>query len=129
MKNPSKFVIALAVLCAAQATGAAAKNETSVGYFWLAELAGPTQKCRVPNRIRFVVADAIIGGGIKFAQKAYFPKGRFEDSFDVELSLVRFYGDPRPLVSLAAKANGTWNGKWTSQKKNCTGKVRVKPRE
>jgi hypothetical protein len=116
-----------AVLPAHWAFGAKLVNP-DIGYLWRAELNGPTQKCNVPQQIKFVLADAIVNGQIQFEKTTYFPKGRLEDSRAMELSLIRFYNDKKPLVTLTAKADGTWNGTWTSSKKGCTGKVRVVPR-
>jgi hypothetical protein len=107
---------------------AAAQDNADIAYLWQAELRGPTQKCNVPQRVKFVVADAIISGKIQFGKTTYVPNGRLEDSRAIELSLIRFYDDKRPLVTLIANADGTWNGTWTSRKKGCTGKVRVTPR-
>ncbi len=106
----------------------ATNNTSPIGYKWSVDLKGPTEKCKVPKRINFVVSDAIIGGEIMFAGVTYFPQGRFEDSRQVELSLVRFYGDKKPLLSLTTSADGNWNGTWTSQKQGCSGQLRVLPR-
>jgi hypothetical protein len=125
---PRTWILIATMLLSANLALAATQDESTIGYLWQAELAGPTQKCRVPARILFVVADAIVGGKIKYGKTTYVPKGRVEDNRDAVLSLIRFYDDPKPLVSLTAKADGTWNGIWTSQKKGCTGKARLLPR-
>jgi hypothetical protein len=106
----------------------ATQEGAEIGYLWQAELNGPTQRCNVPKQIKFVVADAIIGGEIRFGKIAYFPRGRLEDTKDVEFSLIRFYDDKRPLITVSAKADGAWNGMWTSRAKGCAGKARVLPR-
>ncbi len=103
-------------------------GDPQIAYKWQAELAGPTRKCHVPSRIFFVVGDAIINGKITFEGMNYFPKGRFENSFAVALSLVRFYGDPRPLVSVEAQGDATWSGTWMSNRKGCSGKARISER-
>jgi hypothetical protein len=95
---------------------------------WAAELRGPVQRCQVPQRILFVAFDAIISGKITFRGKTYYPRGRLEDTLETELSLVTRYGDPTPLVVIAAKADGSWNGEWMSPGKDCAGRVRILPR-
>lgn len=100
----------------------------SLPYKWRAELDGPMRACRVPARILFVVADAIIAGKVSFGGKVYFPRGRIEDSLATELKLVRFYDDPRPLVKLTGVANGKWNGVWTSPRPGCSGRARIAAR-
>jgi hypothetical protein len=96
------------------------------GYKWRVELSGPTQQCKVPAQFVFVVADAVIKGKVTFQNKTYWPQGRMEDSFDTELELIRFYGDPKPLVSI--KANHTGVGSWKAHQHNCMGIARVVPR-
>jgi hypothetical protein len=123
-----KWFVVLAVLFPIPSSNSATAEDADIAYLWQAELMGPTQKCNVPKRIKFTVADAIIKGKIQLGKTTYFPQGRLEDSLDMELSLIRFYGDKRPLVTLAAKADGRWNGIWTSQKNECGGNVRVSPR-
>jgi hypothetical protein len=123
-----KWVLVFSVLLPIHGSTGAASKDADIAYLWQAELIGPTEKCNVPKQIKFTVADAIIKGKIQLGKTTYFPQGRLEDSRDMELSLIRFYHDKRPLVTLAAKADGTWNGIWKSQKKNCTGKARVMPR-
>jgi hypothetical protein len=97
------------------------------GYLWRAELDGPTQRCKVPPRILFVMADAIIGGKIKFGGVTYYPNGRIETESRMEtsFSLIRFSGDKRPLVTITAIADGNWNGTWTARGAGCSGKARV----
>jgi hypothetical protein len=123
-----RCVLALAMLFPTHLATAASRIDSAVGYLWQAELTGPTQKCKIPSRIRFAAADAIITGEIKIGRKLYFPKGRLEDNRNVVISLIRFYGDEEPLLSLNAMADGTWNGRWTTLDKGCAGKVRVVPR-
>jgi hypothetical protein len=96
------------------------------GYKWRVELSGPTKHCKVPAQFVFVVADAVIKGKVTFQNKTYWPQGRMEDSFDTELELIRFYGDPKPLVSI--KANHTGVGSWKAHQHNCMGIARVVPR-
>jgi hypothetical protein len=100
----------------------------AMGYKWRAELGGPAKRCRVPESILFVVGDAIIEGKIIFQRRTYYPRGRLEDNLDTGFSLVRRSDDPKPLVTVTAKAGGGWNGKWTSPGNACTGAARIVPR-
>jgi hypothetical protein len=127
MKFMKLVLLSVALLPVHNVIGVAQEN-ADIAYLWQAELMGPTQKCDIPKRIKSVVADAIIKGKISLGNKIYFPQGRLEDSRDMELSLIRFYDDKTPLLTLSAKADGTWNGIWTAKGKDCTGKVRVLPR-
>jgi hypothetical protein len=95
---------------------------------WRVELAGPTERCRVPKKFLFVVGDAIIGGKIKFRGKIYVPSGRIEDTLEASVELIRFYQNPKPLVTAIGKADGQWTGRWTSPRKNCSGAARFVPR-
>jgi hypothetical protein len=91
---------------------------------WRVELAGPTERCRVPRQFLFVVGDAIIDGKIRFLGKTYVPNGRIEDNLEADVELIRFYQDPKPLVTVKGKADGLWTSKWTSLRKNCSGVAR-----
>jgi hypothetical protein len=95
---------------------------------WRVELVGPTERCRVPKQFLFVVGDAIIGGKISFRGKTYVPKGRIEATLEASVELIRFYQDPKPLVTVVGKADGQWTGKWTSLRKDCSGAARFVPR-
>jgi hypothetical protein len=102
-----KYLLVFASLLPIHCAFAETPEISDVGYLWQAELIGPTQKCNVPRRIRFVVADAIVDGKIEFGKTTYFPQGRLEDSRAIELSLIPFHDDKRPLVTLIARADGT----------------------
>jgi hypothetical protein len=98
------------------------------GYRWRVELAGPVARCRVPGRFVFVAADAIISGKIAFRGQIYYPRGRLEDTFAVQVLLVRRIDDPKPLVDISGQADGTWSGLWRAAGSGCTGAARVSPR-
>jgi hypothetical protein len=91
---------------------------------WVAELGGPVQLCEVPRRIPFVEGDAIIDGKIMFRGRAYYPRGRLEETLETSLALVRRYGDPAPLVRITGKADGSWSGEWVAAGKGCSGTAR-----
>jgi hypothetical protein len=117
----------LPVLLGGLLVWASVATAMEAGYGWRAELDGPTQRCKVPPRILFVMADAIIGGKIKFGGVTYYPNGRIETESRMEtsFSLIRFSGDKRPLVTITAIADGNWNGTWTARGAGCSGKARV----
>jgi hypothetical protein len=124
-----KWILIIATFLPIQVAYGETLKTADSGYFWQAELSGPTRKCNVPSKVKFVVADAIISGKVNFRQNTYFPKGRLEDNKAVELSLIRFYGDQKPLLELTATADGSWTGTWTSREERCAGKARVLPRQ
>jgi hypothetical protein len=94
----------------------------------VAELGGPVQRCNVPQRIPFVEGDTIIGGKIMFRGRAYYPRGRLEETLETSLALVRRYGDPAPLVRITGKADGSWSGEWVAAGKGCKGKAKISRR-
>jgi hypothetical protein len=95
---------------------------------WVAELRGPIKRCKVPRRILFVEGDAIIGGKIMFRGRAYYPYGRLEESLETNLSLIRRYGDPAPLVRITGRADGSWSGEWVAAGKGCKGAAKISKR-
>jgi hypothetical protein len=117
-----------AILAIAAIAAPAGALDSDPGYRWQAELDGPVRRCGVPKRILFVMADAIVGGKIRFEGVTYIPRGRIETTLETKIALVRFHGDPKPLVSIAGRADGTWTGSWTSPRSNCTGRARISVR-
>jgi hypothetical protein len=128
MSKNIHILIAASLAAVFGATFLSAEELVAANGSWRAELGGPAKRCNVPQRILFVSGDAIISGEITFRNKKYYPRGRLEDTFEADLALVRRYGDPNPLVSIKAKADGTWNGKWAAAGKDCAGPVRIVPR-
>jgi hypothetical protein len=113
------------IIMAATMTGTAFAPASPADGDWVAELQGPVQRCKVPQRILFVSGDAIINGKIMFRGKAYYPRGRMEETLETSFALVRRYGDPAPLVSISAKADGGWNGVWVVAGEGCSGTARI----
>ena len=97
------------------------------GHGWRADLDGPTKRCKVPQHILFVEGDAIISGKINFGGVTYYAKGRIEiaGGMETSLSLIRFHDDKKPLVTINAIADGTWNGTWTARNAGCSGEARI----
>jgi hypothetical protein len=113
------------IIMAATMTGTAYTASSPANGDWVAELQGPVQRCQVPQRILFVSGDAIIGGKIMFGGRAYYPRGRMEETLETSFALVRRYGDPAPLVSISGRADGGWNGEWAAAGEGCTGTARI----
>jgi len=115
--------------CRAAIHSASAQNtalRSTPGYRWRVELFGPTERCRVPARIPFSVADAIIGGRVLFNGRVYWPRGRMEDDGRIALTLIRTSVDRRPLVHVEGAAGGP--GRWSAALPGCAGAARIMPR-
>jgi hypothetical protein len=119
--------MAATALCS-EAVRASEPEALAFHYKWRAELDGPTERCKVPEKILFLADDAIIGGKIKFRGKTYYPRGRLETTLETKFFLVTRYDDPKPLVFIEGKAGGGWNGTWASTQPGCKGAVRISPR-
>jgi hypothetical protein len=128
MRKNIPILIAASMAAVFGATFLSAEEPVVANGAWRAELGGPAKRCNVPQRILFISGDAIISGEITFRNNKYYPRGRLEDTFEADLALVRRHGDPNPLVSIKAKVDEIWNGKWAAAGKDCAGPVRIVPR-
>jgi hypothetical protein len=125
-----KFSAFAALLPALAALPSAAASQAGPfdHFRWVAELRGPTARCGVPGRVPFVMGDAIINGKVVVRGVAYTPTGRLEQTGDVAFSLARRYADPRPLLTVAGRADSAWSSRWTAPGNDCRGEARVSPR-
>jgi hypothetical protein len=128
MRNSRVLISAVFTLGLATSFATDAGSAADVGYLWQVELIGDTARCKVPNRIKFVVADAIISGAVRFRGNAYYPKGRIDDNFEAEFALVRRADDQKPLVTISGTAMVGGKATWTGQLKGCAGVARFMQR-
>jgi hypothetical protein len=129
MRNQLIFAMVLTLSATSVFVTPARTQELNPSGNYFARLDGPTGRCAVPSRFLFVTSDAITAGKVTFRGRSYTPRGRLQPETRLaNIRLILRADDPKPLVTLTATVDGSWNGSWTGQKPGCTGKVRIQPR-